>query len=195
MRFGVHCIHARIARPARLQDRDTRVRSCAGISPAEARVPAAVPELIEGQVRYFAAQRSGKHGAAPSPCARYRLAPLSPAARKCTHVSSAAGSVPVTAAFEAVLHPLSPAVGVADAGAVPVTMLHLSPREAISPNVKRAISARDVLYLFFVVVRRMGKKSGAWACRPDLIPKDSAGLAFASATCMFSWPRPVLQFW
>ena len=32
MRFGVHRIHARIARPVRLQDRDTRVRHVAGIS-------------------------------------------------------------------------------------------------------------------------------------------------------------------
>ena len=32
MRFGVHRIHARIARPARLQDLDTRIRNFAGIS-------------------------------------------------------------------------------------------------------------------------------------------------------------------
>ena len=45
---------------------------------AATRVPAAAPELIEGLVRHFAAQRSEKHGAAPSRCTRYPLVPPSP---------------------------------------------------------------------------------------------------------------------
>ena len=46
---------------------------------------------IEGLVQHFAAQRSGKHGAAPSRCARYPLAPPSPVTReftRCRHPSA-----------------------------------------------------------------------------------------------------------
>ena len=50
---------------------------------AATRVPESALELIEGLVRHFAAQPSEKHGAAPSRCARYPLAPPSPAAREC----------------------------------------------------------------------------------------------------------------
>ena len=43
----------------------------------------------------------------------------------CVDAAGAAGSVPVTTAFEAVLYPLAPAAGVADTGAAPVALLRV----------------------------------------------------------------------
>ena len=61
MRFAVHRIHARIARPTRLQDRHTCTKWCWDLQgTAVKRVQAAAPELIEGLVRHFAAQRAEK---------------------------------------------------------------------------------------------------------------------------------------
>ena len=40
----------------------------------------------------------------------------------CVGAAGAAGSIPVTTTFEAVLYPLAPDVGVADAGAIPVAL-------------------------------------------------------------------------
>ena len=66
--------------------RHARTKWCVNLrASASPPVPAAAPERTEGLGWHLMAQSSGKHVAAPSGCARYSLAPPSPAARECTH--------------------------------------------------------------------------------------------------------------
>ena len=101
-------------------------------------MPAVVPELIEALVRHFAAQRSEKHGVAPSRCARINWRHLLPRHAN-VHVvvillrrrrrRSWFGSR--NHRFEAVSYPLAPGVRVADAGAIPVALIRYAERDRL----------------------------------------------------------------
>ena len=92
-------------------------------------MPVAAPKRIEGVVRHFAAQRSGKivlHSLGALGIHWCHLLPRhAKSSTFCVEAAVAAGSVPVTTAFEAVVYPRAPAVGVADAGVIPVALLRV----------------------------------------------------------------------
>ena len=101
-------------------------------APAATRVPAAVPDLIEGLVRNLRPSALGNmvlhRLGAPGIYWRHLLprhANVRVVVIFCVDAAGAAGSVTVNTAFEAVLHPLASAVGVADAGAVPVALFRV----------------------------------------------------------------------